>query len=154
MAAKHTLCASFLLELFKGTHDFSSNTFKMALYTESATINVDTTAYTATGECTGTGYTAGGFTLTKATGFPKLNDDVVPGVGIGRIALMTFNNLSITNLTALPRYALIYNASKSNKAVLIRDFGAVLPLVNDNLTVQFPTPSVFDCILKLNGILE
>ncbi len=148
----HTLCASFLLELLKGTHDFVNDTFKLALYEDTASLGPDTTAYTATGECSGTGYTAGGFTLAVASGFPKLNE-VADGGTPGRIALLDFDNISPT-VTINARAALLYNSTKSNKAILVRDFGRTVSKTAETLTITWPQPDVSKAIIKLGGIVE
>jgi len=112
MSIVQTQTTSFKKELYTAVHDLSTDTIKIALYTASADLNADTTVYSATNEVSGTGYTAGGETMT--------------GVSIsssGYTAYVNFNNVSWTAaLTA--RCALIYNASKSNKSIAVLDFGA------------------------------
>lgn len=108
-----TLCTSFKQELLLAVHNFSTDTFKLALYTENATLGAATTVYTSTGEITGTGYTAGGIALTGAT----VNTS-------GTTAYVDFADATWSPAAFTCRGALIYNASKSNKAVAILDFGA------------------------------
>ena len=112
MSIVQTQTTSFKKELYQAIHDLSTDTVKIALYTGNADLNADTTVYSATNEVSGTGYTAGGQTMT--------------GVSIsssGYVAYANWNNVSWTSaLTA--RCALIYNASKSNKSIAVLDFGA------------------------------
>jgi hypothetical protein len=106
---------SFRREAARAVHDFGADTFKLALYSNAATVGVDTSVYTTTGEVSGTGYTAGGVTLAVASGYPQ--DDA-------NRTLIRFDDAVWAALTVTARYGLIYNASKSNKAVLVLDFGA------------------------------
>lgn len=112
MSIVQTQTTSFKKELYQGIHDLSTDTIKIALYTANADLNADTTVYSATNEVSGTGYTAGGATMT--------------GVAIsssGSVAYVNWSNVSWTSaLTA--RCALIYNASKGNKSVAVLDFGS------------------------------
>ena len=112
MSIAQTTCTSFKAELYQAVHDLLTDTIKIALYTGNATLGADTTVYTVTGETSGAGYTAGGIQLTGVT----VNTS-------GTTAYVDFANASWTgSLTA--RGALIYNASKSNKAIAVLDFGA------------------------------
>lgn len=106
------ICASFEQELYSAVHDIlGGDTIKMALYTSDASLGRSTTEYTETGEVTDDGYTAGGVELSS----PVLSK------ALGVLTL-TFANVSIdANITA--RGALIYNSSKSNKAIAVLDFG-------------------------------
>jgi hypothetical protein len=112
MSIVQTQTTSFKKELYQAIHDLSTDTIKIALYTGNADLTEATTVYSATNEVSGTGYTAGGQTMT--------------GVQIsssGYTAYVNWNNVSWTSaLTA--RCALIYNASKSNKSIAVLDFGA------------------------------
>ena len=112
MTILQTQTTSFKKELYQAVHNLSTDTIYIALYTGNANLNEDTTVYSATNEVSGTGYTAGGQTMT--------------GVSIsssGYTAYVNWNNVSWTAaLTA--RCALIYNASKSNKSIAVLDFGA------------------------------
>ena len=112
MSIVQTQTTSFKKELYQAIHDLSTDTIKIALYTGNADLNADTTVYSATNEVSGTGYTAGGQTMT--------------GVAIsssGYVAYANWDNVSWTAvLTA--RCALIYNASKGNKSVAVLDFGS------------------------------
>ena len=107
-----TLTTSFKEQLLLAVHDFSTDTFKIALYTASANIGADTTVYTATSEVTGSGYVAGGIALTGTT------------VAVsGTTAYVNFAT-AVFSAAVTARGALIYNVSKSNKAVAVLDFGA------------------------------
>jgi len=112
MSIVQTQTTSFKKELYQAVHDLATDTIKIALYTGNADLTEATTVYSATNEVSGTGYTAGGQTMT--------------GVQIsssGYTAYVNWNNVSWTSaLTA--RCALIYNASKSNKSIAVLDFGA------------------------------
>jgi len=113
MSISQTQCTSFKAELYEAVHNLLTDTIKLALYTSDATINADTTAYTTANEVATGGYTAGGVTLTGAT--------VNTSEGV---AYVNFNNASWEPSNFTCRGALIYNASKSNKAIAVLDFGA------------------------------
>lgn len=112
MSIVQTQTTSFKKELYQAIHDLSTDTIKIALYTGNANLNEDTTVYSATNEVSGTGYTAGGETMT--------------GVAIsssGYVAYANWNNVSWTAaLTA--RCALIYNVTQGNKSIAVLDFGS------------------------------
>lgn len=112
MSIVQTQTTSFKAELYQGIHDLTTDVIKIALYTASANLNASTTVYSATNEVTASGYTAGGETM---TGIAINSADYTAYVG--------FNNVSWTSaLTA--RCALIYNSSKSNRAIAVLDFGS------------------------------
>ena len=148
MAITHGVCNSFKLERYTGTHDFSADTFKIALYTSDATISPSTTAYTTAGEATGANYTAGGQTLSVASGFPKLNPSADGGVPASTMVLVDFDDVTWSNVTATARGALIYNSSKSNKAVMAIDFGRDVALTTSDLTIQWPVGDVNNAIIR------
>ena len=127
MAITTAICNSYKQELLEGVHS-STDTYKIALYTDTATLNSATTAYSSTNEVSGTGYTAGGVTLTGYTS----------GLS-GSTAYITFSDQSWSNSTITARGCLIYNSSKSNKAVAVFDFGSNVVSVSGTLTVDFPT---------------
>lgn len=138
MAITQTTCTSFKVELLTGTHNFSSDTFKIALYTGAATLNADTTVYTTSNEVSATGYTAGGNTLTVST----------TPTSSSTIAYVSFSNTSWSSaLTA--RGALIYNSSKSNKAVAVLDFGADKTSTG-TFTVTFPAADATSAIVRIS----
>ena len=126
MAITSAICNSYKKELFDGTHA-ASDTYKIALYSDAATLSAATTAYASTNEVTGAGYTAGGKTL---TGFASGLD--------GSTAYLTFTDVSWTSATITARGCLIYNSSKTNKAVAAFDFGANIVSTNGTFTVDFP----------------
>ena len=112
MSIVQTQTTSFKKELYTAVHNLATDTIKIALYTGNANLNEDTTVYSATNEVSGTGYTAGGATMT--------------GVAIsssGYVAYANWNNVSWTAaLTA--RCALIYNVTRGNKSIAVLDFGS------------------------------
>jgi hypothetical protein len=126
MAITTAICNSYKQEILEGVHS-STDTYKIALYTSSATLSASTTAYSATNEVSGTGYDAGGKTL---TGF-------VSGLSTGT-AYITFDDPSWTSSTITARGCLIYNSSKSNKAVACFDFGSDVISVSGTFTIDLP----------------
>ena len=132
-------CNTFKTGLMNGSFDFTSGSFYLALYTNSAALNEDTTAYTATGEASGGNYVAGGNLLTIAQ---------VPTVGNGDIAYISFNNTSWTGaITA--RGALIYLSGGGNPAVCVLDFGAD-KTSTATFTVQFPAVTNTSAIIRIS----
>lgn len=137
------LTTSFKLELLTATHDFTpstGDTFYMALYLPTASIGADTTAYTATGEITGTGYVAGGIALTT-----------IAPASSGTTAYVSFTTATFTGVVdSSIAGALIYNSSKSNKSVVVLDFGGMkTSTVANPLVVTFPTASSTTAIIRL-----
>ena len=131
-------CNTFKTGLMNGTFNFTSGSFYLALYTNSAALNEDTTAYTATGEASGGNYVAGGNLLTIAQ---------VPTVGNGDTAFISFNNTSWTGaITA--RGALIYLSGGGNPAVCVLDFGAD-KTSTATFTVQFPAVTNTSAIIRI-----
>lgn len=126
MSITSAICNSYKQEILEGVHA-STDVYKVALYTSSATLDATTTAYSATNEVSGTGYSAGGETLSGfSTGLSSST------------AYLTFTDVAIANATITARGCLIYNSSKSNKAVAVFDFGANISSVNGTFTVDFP----------------
>ena len=123
MAITQAITTSYKAEVLQGIHD-AADTYKMALYTN-ATLGAATTAYTTTNEVVGIGYTAGGATL---SGFNVATS--------GTTAILDFNDPFWENATITARGALVYNASKSNKAVAIYDFGSDIASTNGDFTVS------------------
>ena len=107
------VCTSFKSELLTGTHNFSSHTFKLALFTNNATLNASTTAYSTSDEASGTGYSAGGVTVSNVS----VNTS-------GTTAFVDFDDVAISSSSITARGALLYNSSASNKAVAVFDFGS------------------------------
>ena len=138
MAITTALCTSFKKELLEAEHDFTADTFKLALFTNSASLDATTTAYSTTNEVSGTGYTAGGATLTT----------VAPTTS-GTTAFVDFNDVSFSNSTITARGALIYNSSKSNKAVAVYDFGSDQTTSNATFTVTIPTANASDAVVRM-----
>ena len=108
-----TQTTSFKKELYQAIHNLTTDVIKIALYTANADLNADTTVYTSSNEITGTGYTAGGKTLTGAT----VNSS-------GYTAYVDFANVVWTPAAFTVRCALIYNSSKANRSIAVLDFGA------------------------------
>jgi len=141
MAITQTVCTSFKVELLSGTHDFNSDTFKLALYTSSATLNAATSGYTASGEvASGSGYTAGGKDLTVSQ---------TPTSG-SEIAYISFSDVSWVSSTITARGALVYNSSKSNKAVAVLDFGSDKSSSSSTFTVTFPASNQNSAIVRIS----
>lgn len=137
------LCTSFKRELFEGLHDFTSHTFKMALYDSDATLDYSTTDYSATNEVSGTGYSAGGVTLTAIA--PTDN---------GLIAWVDFEDATIATATLTARGGLIYNTTAgggvgTTNAVCVLDFGLDRTKAGEDFVITFPTPDALNAILKL-----
>lgn len=126
MAITTAICNSYKQEILEGVHS-SADTYKIALFTDSATLSASTTAYSSTNEVSGTGYTAGGATL---AGFSS-------GLS-GSTAYLTFSDPSWANATITARGCLIYNSSKSNKAVAAFDFGGNITSTNGTFTIDLP----------------
>ena len=145
MAITSATCTSFKQELLKGIHNFnqasSPDPFKLALYSSSATLGASTTAYSTSGEASGTNYTAGGATLTLKSGTPTTS---------GTTALVDFDNLTFSNVTLTARGALIYNSSDSNKAVCVIDFGKDVSATAGDLTVSFPSTGADTSIIRID----
>ena len=138
MAITTGMCTSFKEEILKAIHDFTSDTFKIALYTNSASLGASTTAYTTSNETSGTGYSAGGATLTTVS--PTTS---------GGVAYVDFNDVSFTSSTITARGALIYNSSKANRAVAVYDFGADQSSSSSTFTIQFPAALSSSAILRI-----
>lgn len=131
------LVSQFGLDLLEGKHDFTLDTFKVALYQPGANLTLAlTTAYTMTGESAGTGYTAGGLDALVASGFPKLLT-----VGDTRKVQVDFDDVTFASVTLTTRAALLYNDSAAGKpAVAIIDFGSTLMPSAQSVRVRMPDP--------------
>ena len=148
MAITQTATTSFKVEALQAIHDFgpsSPDTFKIALYTSSASLGAGTTVYTDLNEAIGPGYTAGGNTLTIST-YPTSGANA-SGVGT---AYISFSNTSWAGTTLTARGALIYNASKDNRSVAVLDFGSNKTTNNDTFTIIFPTPDANNAIVRIS----
>jgi len=142
MAITQAMATSFKVQLLNGQQNFSADTFKLALYTSSATINENTTAYSATNEVASTGnYSAGGNTLTVS----------VTPTNSGNVAYISFANTSWANATITANGALIYNNSQSNAAVCVLAFGGDKTSTNGTFAVNFPTADASNAIIRLTA---
>jgi len=141
MAITQAMCTSFKKELLEGTHNFKNSggsTFKLALFTSSATLGAATTAYATTNEATGTNYTAGGANLTR-----------VDPSSSGTTALTDFADLTFSTATVTANGALIYNSSASDKAVIVLAFGGDKTSTAGDFTIQFPTADASNAIIRI-----
>ena len=141
MAITQAMCTSFKAQLLTGTHDFTNgtgDTFKIALFTSSATLDAATTAYSVTNEVSGTGYTAGGNTLTNVT--PTTS---------GTTAFTDFADTTWSSATITARGALIYNSTEADAAVVVLDFGSDKTSTAGDFTIQFPTADASDAIIRI-----
>jgi len=136
MAIQQGMCSSFKQESWLAIHDLDTDTLKMALYTAAADLSQATTAYTATGEVVGTGYTATGNTLTN-----------VQVLLSGTTAYVTFDNPVWSGASFVCRGALIYNASEANRAIAVLDFGAD-KTASGTFTVQLPAATAASALLR------
>lgn len=138
MAITQAMCSSFKQQILLGEHDLDTDTIKIALYTSAATLGASTTAYTTSNEVVGTGYSAGGNTLTGAT----VTLD-------GTTAVVGFNNTSWSSSSITARGGLIYNFSKSNKAIAVLDFGADKTSTSGTFTINFPAATAGSAIIQV-----
>ncbi len=140
------MCSSFKQELLEGGHNFKNSgghTFKLAMYTNSASFNAATTAYTTSNEVSGSGYSAGGGTLTRVD--PSLS---------GTTALTDFADLTFTSATVTARGALIYNTttaggSGTTDTVVVLDFGSDKTSTAGDFTIQFPAADASNAIIRI-----
>ena len=149
MANTQAMCTSFMGELMTATHNFTTgtgNTFKGALYLASATVNASTTAYSSTGEVTGTNYTAGGVNITNGTSPASTNSSSTAGVAYWTpTASITYTNVTLS--TAFDA-VLIYNSSASNKAVSVHTFGSQT-VTAGTFTLTMPSNTTSTALLRL-----
>lgn len=150
MTIEHGIPYSFISQqAIYGTHDLSADTIKMALYGASASLSLaGTTAYTTSGEFSGSGYSAGGDTLSLTSGYPKMNTAAAMGVNAGAMMLLDFQDKTFTGLTGSVRGAMIYNSTRANKVIALLDFGITLNLSGNNLLITWPDPSVNSAIIR------
>lgn len=141
MAIQQCMTVACKKEMALGTHNFAvaGDVFKIALYTATSSIGPSTTVYSATDEVVGTGYVAGGATLTN----------VAPVAGT-TAAYWGFANASWASSTLTARGALIYNTSKSNKAVAVLDFGADKTSSNSTFLVTMPAATEAASLLRID----
>ena len=141
MAITQAMCTSFKKELLEGTHNFlnsGGSTFKLALFTSSASLDAATTAYSTSNEVSGTGYSAGGLALTR----------VDPSTS-GTTALTDFADLTFSTATITANGAVIYNSSASDKAVIVLAFGGDKTSTAGDFTIQFPTADASNAIIRI-----
>tara|TARA_R110000796_G_scaffold60574_2_gene140139 strand:+ start:2412 stop:2882 length:471 start_codon:yes stop_codon:yes gene_type:complete len=155
MAISQAICTSFKKELLQGVHNFtngsgggtttttgSGNAFKLALYTSSADLSATTTAFTTSGQSSGTGYSSGGAALTNVT----------PSTA-STTALTDFVDLTFSSSSVTARGAMIYNSSTTagaaNRSVLILDFGGDKVSLAGDFTISFPTPDASNAIIRI-----
>lgn len=156
MAITQAMATSFKAELMLAVHDFrptGGDTFKIALYTSSATIDANTTAYSSSDEVTGTNYTAGGNSLTNL-GVVTSNNSASTGTGY-----TDFDDTTWSNATITARGALIYNSTPSansnanttltNAAVCALDFGSDKTSTAGDFTIIFPTAANTTAIIRI-----
>ena len=135
------MCTSFKKELLTGTHNFTNgaNTFKLALYTNSATLNASTTAYATSNEvANGNGYTTGGAALTNVT-----------PTSSGTTAFCDFSDVTFGSSTITARGALIYNDTQSDKAVLVLDFGSDKSSSSGDFVILMPAADASNSIIRI-----
>jgi hypothetical protein len=143
MAISQAMCTSFKVGILGGDFDFSSGTaqtFKIALYTSSASLDAATTAYSTTNEVVGTGYSAGGNTLTISTN----------PTSSGTTAFLDFADTTWSAATITARGAVIYLADgATDPAVAVLDFGSDKTSTAGDFTIQFPTADASNAIIRI-----
>jgi hypothetical protein len=137
MGIVSALCNSYKGEILQGIHA-AADTYKIALFTSAASLDKATVAYSATNEVVGAGYVAGGKAL---AGFAISQD--------ADVACLDFDSPVWASASITARGALIYNASKANKAVTVVDFGADVTSTNDGFTAQFPVPGALTSAIRI-----
>lgn len=129
---------SFKVQLLNAVHDFSSHTFKLALYSSSASLGPDTTIYTTSGEVTGTNYTAGGAEIVP-----------VAPTSANNVAIVDFDDVTFSNVTLTARGGLIYNVTATNKAVWVLDFGLDRVKTAADLVIRMPIPDYIEALIRI-----
>tara|TARA_R100000458_G_C8177329_1_gene175635 strand:+ start:308 stop:736 length:429 start_codon:yes stop_codon:yes gene_type:complete len=141
MAITSTLTTSFKKELLEGTHNFAAsggNSFKLALYTSSATLGATTTAFTTTGQSSGTNYTSGGAALTN-----------IAPTSSGTTGFTDFSDLTFGTATVTARGCMIYNDTNSDKSVATIDFGGDKTSTAGDFTIVFPAAAASTAIIRI-----
>ena len=150
MSLVQTLATSFKVEILDGIHNFgtgvirattAADTFKIALYTSTATLNETTTVYDTTDEVTGAGYTAGGNTLVIS--------QVPTSTGTETVAWLNFENSNWPSASFSANGALIYNSTQGNKAVAVLNFGGTKTATNQTFTVTFPASTSNAALIRI-----
>jgi hypothetical protein len=148
MAISQAMCTSFKVEILNGIHAFgttvvraatTADTFKIALYTSSASLGAATTSYSTSNEVVGTGYTAGGNTLAVSTA----------PTSSGTTAFLDFSDTTWSTATITANGALIYNSTQSNKAVAVLAFGGDKTSTAGDFTIVFPTADASNAIIRI-----
>jgi|TARA_R110000787_G_scaffold12084_1_gene39540 hypothetical protein len=142
MAISQAMATSFKVEILGGDFDFSSGTgetFKIALFTSSATLGATTTAYATTNEVVGTGYTAGGNTLTISAN----------PASTGTTAFLDFADTTWSTATITARGALIYKSGGTNPAIAVLDFGSDKTSTAGDFTIVFPAADASNAIIRI-----
>ena len=133
------LTTSFKVDMLEGKQNVASDTLKMSLYTAYATLNQDTTAYTSDNEISGTGYTAGGETLSNVT--------IMSG---SNTVYVSFSNVVWNPAQFTTRGALIYNSTKSNASIAVLDFGSdKIQTGNNTFTVTLPPDTESSALIRI-----
>ena len=140
MAIQQAICTVFKQDLMSPGGNLAAQTLKCALYTNAATLNATTPAYTATDEVSdsGTNYTTGGNTLTNVA----ISVD-------GTTAIFDADNVTFPNATISAQAALLYNANNANSAIAILDFGGVKTSTNGTFELQFPTANASAGLIRI-----
>ena len=141
MAITSTLTTSFKKELLEAVHNFSAsggNSFKLALYTSSATLGATTTAFTTTGQSSGTNYTSGGSALTN-----------IAPTSSGTTGFCDFSDLTFGTATVTARGCMIYNDTNSDKSVATIDFGGDKTSTAGDFTIVFPAAAASTSIIRI-----
>ena len=141
MAITQAMCTSFKKEILEAVHNYKlsgGDTFKIALFTSSASLDATTTAYSTSNEVSGAGYSAGGNTLTR----------IDPATS-GTTAFTDFANTTWSSATITARGAVIYNSTDSDKAVAVLDFGSDKSSSSGDFTIQFPTADSSSAIIRI-----
>ena len=141
MAITQAMATSFKKELLEAKHNFlasGGNSFKLALYTSSATMSASTTAYVTTNQATGTNYTAGGSALTN------VNPSSSGTTGFTDFADLTFGTATIT-----ARGCMIYNDTNADRAVAVFDFGGDKTSTAGSFTISFPTANASNAVIRI-----
>ena len=141
MAITQAMCTSFKKELLEGVHNFKNSggsTFKIALFTSSASLDASTTGYSTSNEVSGTGYSAGGNTLTR-----------VDPTTSGTTAFTDFADSTFSTATITANGAVIYNDGASDAAVIVLAFGGDKTSTAGDFTIQFPTADASNAIIRI-----
>ena len=141
MAISSTLTTSFKKELLEAVHNFSAsggNSFNLALYTSSATLGATTTAFTTTGQSSGTNYTSGGSALTN-----------IAPTSSGTTGFCDFSDLTFGTATVTARGCMIYNDTNSDKSVATIDFGGDKTSTAGDFTIVFPAAAASTAIIRI-----